>query len=140
MKVLSVDVGMKKGALVVAQVGDKFEAIECIKHPFISFKGTYALIDEIFLRHHYDAILIGEAFGQRAVVKQHSKFYGLMEYQAENRGIVVIYVSDRSARAAVLGKGFGNRKDLVHVRYQGSTPDISDAILFAEWYHLNLNK
>ena len=87
-------------------------------------------------------ILVGEAFGQRQVVKKHSKFYGVIELLAEQKDIQVIYFNDVSCRATVLGKGCGHKKYLVFERaYPDSlSPDTADAKLFIDKYLIEIGE
>lgn len=78
-------------------------------------------------------IVIGEAFGQRAVVKKHSKFYGVIEMVAEELRATVMYITDSTARAEVLGKGQGRNKAAVHEKYGEETADLSDCCLFIDY-------
>jgi hypothetical protein len=131
--ILGIDVGKKQGALVLED-GPEYKKI--ISTPFQSYIAIYKILEDIYTEFGPYTIIIGEAFGHREVVKQHSKWYGLIEYFAELHGLYVIYVSDRTARCRVLGKGNGNRKDLVHEHFKGDTPDISDAMLFCTYFRL----
>lgn len=109
--------------------------------PLINAEEIYDYFFDLFLGKSSNAVaVIGEAFGQARVVKKHSKFYGIIEMVCAELQIRLSYVTDNSARLVVLGKGNGKRKDLVHEKYKADTPDISDAMLFVDWFIATYNK
>jgi len=129
MTILSLDIG-KKGGVVIWK--DKFIHEEIFSFAD-SMKDVYDYLVELNVMWGFDLIVIGEVFGQRVVVKKHSKFYGVVELFAENYNKYVIYYNDVSCRARVLGKGNGKRKDMVVERYPDSlSPDTADAKLFID--------
>ena len=132
MLIYSLDIG-KKGAIVVFDTEKKVFIFKQ-EWSFDSLLSTYLYLKACFKNKKADLVVIGEAFGHRQVVKYHSKFYGGIELICEQENVQVLYVTDRTARATVLGKGNGNKKELVHQKYQEDTPDISDACLFISYY------
>jgi len=134
MKIIGIDVG-KKGAVVVQDLESKKYTVEDTVSFDNSMKDIYEYFEQLFFDLKDEKVaVIGEAFGQRVVVKKHSKFYGVIELVCELTGTELYYISDSKARASVLGQGNGRRKDLVHEKYKGETPDISDAMLFIQFF------
>lgn len=124
MNICGIDIG-KKGGIAIYN-GEKFETIE---HSFVSMKTTYELLCKIF--KDVDAVIVGEAFGHRQVVKYQAKFYGIIELICETLEIPVVYKTDNTMRKEIFGAGNGRNKEMVHKHYKGSTPDVSDAMLFS---------
>lgn len=142
--IVAIDVG-KKGAYTVYFVEEKQYLVKKVFSFDASLCDVYKeftdLVDGLWDRQFGNILfIIGEAFGQRVVVKKHSKFYGVIEMVCEENKIQLNYESDSTCRAAVLGKGNGRRKDLVHEKYKGETPDISDCMLFTSYQLLQLNE
>lgn len=132
MIIMGIDVGKRGGLAVYDTVLGSFVYMQVFH--FTSMLELYAHLKKLNDLYKFDSFVIGEAFGQRVVVKYQSKFYGVVELVSERIEIPTVYVSDRTARAAVLGKGQGNNKALVHETFKGVTPDVSDAMLFCKWY------
>lgn len=139
--IIGIDVGSKGGVAVYKTREKKF--IFTDTPSFCNSKKDKSLINGLFIENYFNELfklsgtiiaVIGEAFGQRAVVKKHSKFYGIIEKCCEEHKVILLYVTDNSARLAVLGKGNGRNKEMVHEKYKGKTPDVSDAMLFVDWY------
>lgn len=135
--IVGIDVG-KKGAYVVCDVESRI----FFKKQILSFdtslldiyKHFEALIETLHAEGYGNILfIVGEAFGMRRTVKKHSKFYGVIEMLCEEKSIQLNYESDSTCRAAVLGKGNGRNKAMVHIKFKGETPDISDSMLFVEY-------
>lgn len=133
MVIMSLDVGKKQGAIVIYDTEKKLYLVKQT-WAFNSLLVTYRYLKILMVSHAVDLVVIGEAFGQRVVVKVHSKFYGVVELLTEDYNRTVYYLSDTTARMVVLGKGNGRRKDLVQEKYKEETPDLSDACLFISAY------
>lgn len=129
MTILSLDIG-KKGGVVIWKDGFIHEEVFSFADSMLD---VYRKLFDLLTVWDFDLIVIGEAMGQRCVVKKHSKFYGVIEYFAEKYSKYVVYYNDVSCRARVLGKGNGKRKDMVMERYPDSlSPDTADAKLFID--------
>lgn len=137
IRILSLDIGKKGGIVLYDNFNEKYLLKE--KYNFESLYFTFQKLHELNNEFHFNVIIIGEAFGQRAVVKKHSKFYGVIELWAEMNNKQVIYVSDMTARCLVLGRGFGRNKKAVHEKYKEEDENVSDAVLFSEWYLQNIS-
>lgn len=136
MNILSIDVGAKGGVIIYDT-----DTKEVLHRSTISFSKSMVSIYEYLnnISQEISVIVIGEAMGQRAVVKKHSKFYGVIELWAEYKSIPVVYLNDMHCRCVVLGKGNGNKKEMVHEKYKEQTPDLSDARLFIDAYLIDIN-
>lgn len=132
MTILSLDIG-KKGAYIIYDTESKEFLCKNV-YSFDSLLNFFNLLQELNTEYAFDLIIIGEAFGQRSVVKRHSKFYGIAELFAEMNDKTVVYVSDMTARCTVLGKGHGRDKEAVHKKYKEETGDVSDCRLFIDYY------
>jgi hypothetical protein len=142
--IVAIDVG-KIGAYTVYDIENK----TYIKERELSFDSSmveiYIRFSQVIEELHengYGSVvfIVGEAFGQRVVVKKHSKFYGVIELVCEKEKIELRYVSDSTCRAVVLGIGFGRNKPAVHEKYRCATPDISDCHLFTDWFLIQINE
>ena len=138
MIVLSLDIG-KKGGVVIYDYYSK----EYILKETFSFNNSYKdvydylnILRDKYFTNKKVVIVIGEAFGQRVVVKKHSKFYGVIELFSEMFDYNVVYYNDVHCRSVILGKGNGQKKDMVQEKYKEATPDISDARLFLDTFLL----
>jgi len=147
--VIWIDVGTKGGVVVYDNdIINNF--IHTDTPSFSNSKKDKSLINGLEIEKYFNDIfknhpkpivgVIWEAFWQRVVVKKHSKFYGIIEKCAEEHWVEIVYVTDNSCRSLVLWKGNGNNKDMVHLLYQWKTPDVSDAMLFVDWYLLKTNQ
>ena len=119
--------------MVVYDLREK-KFIDKIDYSFVTKADLFVKLNYLVKKHLIKGMIIGEAFGQKVVVKSHSKFYGVIELVAEHYDMPTIYVSDRTARAIVLGKGNGNKKEMVKEYFNEDNQDIADAMLFAKWY------
>lgn len=135
MKILSLDVG-KKGGVVIFDTDKREYELEDLFSFHDSMLKVKEYLSGVMLKYKPALIVIGEAFGQRAVVKKHSKFYGVIELVAEINDTAVIYYNDVSCRAVVLGKGNGRDKEMVWLKAYplSETQDIADAKLFIDKY------
>ena len=138
MVIMSLDIG-KKGAIVIYDT-DKIMYLLKQEYSFDSLFKTYEYLKVLIVSKNIDLVVIGEAFGHRCVVKAHSKFYGVVECLVERFDRTVYYLTDRSARCVVLGKGNGNKKEKVQEYYKEATPDVSDACLFISAYLLQIGE
>lgn len=134
MKIVGIDVG-KKGAVAVLDL----DSGEYIKKEQLSFFDSMSEIYTYFVKLFRELndeiiVVIGEAFGQRVVVKKHSKFYGVIEMACELSKTELYYVSDSTARAAVLGKGNGRKKEMVKEFFNEPDQDEADAMLFCRYF------
>lgn len=142
--IVAIDVG-KKGAYTVYDIDTK-EYLSQVELTFdkslCDIHKEFKLVINWLRQKEYGDIVfvIGEAFGQRVVVKKHSKFYGVIELLCEEAKIELIYVSDSTCRAKVLGTGNGRNKAMVHEKYQCATPDLSDCHLFTDWLLTRLDE
>jgi Holliday junction resolvasome RuvABC endonuclease subunit len=142
--IVAIDVG-KKGAYTIydIQLKDYLEKKDLsFDNSYVDiYKEFYSVIKGLKAAGYGNILLIiGEAFGQRKVVKKHSKFYGVIELVCESEKLQLNYESDSTCRAAILGKGNGRNKEMVHELFKGKTPDISDCMLFTNYQLMQLNE
>ena len=149
MIILAIDVG-KQGAYTVYDTEEKKYSYICpYKFKFLrsvknnqeerwkSMGEVGKYFKELFI--NADVVVIGESFGQHKSTVVHYKYYGVFELLAEIYDAYLVYIQDNSARKEVLGPGSGAKKILVHEKYQQEIPDVSDCMLFTDWYLLKKN-
>ena len=117
---------------------------------------AYKFLTEKIQKYEPLVIVIGEAMWAKATVKQHSKYYWIIELIAEQNKIQVIYCNDLQARKSVLQWShyhsltektkawtfkvltWKEAKQWVMNHFKEADSDIADAKLFCEWYINNI--
>lgn len=130
---MGVDVGNKGGISIM--VDNEFILQKFFN--MISLKKTYDEIIELIKKYKVEAVVTGKPNRMYNIVLRHAQFIGVIGMACEEFDIPLVMVNDNTARADILGKGNGRKKDLVHEKYQGITPDVSDSMLFVDWMNKN---
>lgn len=135
--IIGVDVGTNGGYAVL--VNGEFE--ESGTYKFNSLVCTNNFFKDLVEKWKPDAIITGKPNGFKYnLIARHYQFYGVFGVTCELKNIPLVLENDSTMRAFVLGKGNGKRKDLVHEKYKGETPDVSDAMMFADYLWLKQNE
>lgn len=134
MNILGIDIGKRGGFAVSIDGNIEYSDIFL----FDSYKKVYSFFLEIINVWKIDVIITGkinlrvQKIAQK-IAYSHIPYIGIFGLLSEKARIDFIYdVSDDTMRCAVLGKGNGKNKNLVHETFKGITPDVSDAILFCK--------
>jgi Holliday junction resolvasome RuvABC endonuclease subunit len=134
--ILGIDVGKNAGISVI--MDGKF--ILSRSEKMISLLETYKLTKHLIQNLVVKAVITGKPNRMYNVIMAHAQFIGVIAMACEEANIPLIIENDSTMRAFVLGKGNGKRKDLVHEKYKGETPDVSDAMMFADYLWLQQNE
>jgi Holliday junction resolvasome RuvABC endonuclease subunit len=134
--ILGIDVGKNAGISVI--MDGKF--ILSRSEKMISLSETYKLTKNLIQNLVVKAVITGKPNRMYNVIMAHAQFIGVIAMACEEANIPLIIENDSTMRAFVLGKGNGKRKDLVHEKYKGETPDVSDAMMFADYLWLQQNE
>jgi len=127
--IMGVDVG-KKGGISVMMDG---LFILTYSLAMTSLLDTYNEVKKIITNSSVDAVITGKPNRMYNVIMSHAQFIGVIAMACEAANIPLIIENDSTMRAFVLGKGNGKRKDLIHEKYKGETPDVSDSMLFCDY-------
>lgn len=134
--ILGIDVGKNAGISVI--MDGKF--ILSRSEKMISLLETYKLTKHLIQNLVVNAVITGKPNRMYNVIMAHAQFIGVIAMACEEANIPLIIENDSTMRAFVLGKGNGKRKDLVHEKYKGETPDVSDSMLFCDYLWLKQNE
>lgn len=127
--ILGVDIG-KLGGYSIMKDG---KHIESKPFNFTSFKESYSFFFDLVKTQKVDAIITGKPNRMYNIIMRHAPYIGILNLIAEEFNLPVVIANDSTMRATILGKGNGRKKELVHEKYKGETPDVSDAMMFCEW-------
>lgn len=129
MIIIGFDVG-KRGGIAINRDG------ELEGHPFnfVSYVELYDELVKLFEQIKPDGCITGKPNRLYNIIMSHAPYIGIIGLVCERFGIPLVIESDSTIRAFILGKGNGKRKDLVHEKYKGETPDVSDAMMFTDWF------
>ena len=127
------DIGNKGGISVI--IDGEFKLQRAFN--MTSLLETYNEIKKICTNLAVGGVATGKPNRMYNIILRHAQFIGVIAMVCEELNIPLVLVNDSTARAEILGKGNGKRKDLVHEKYKGETPDVSDSMLFAEWLYNN---
>lgn len=132
--ILGIDIG-KQGGYVVYENNKIYES--GVVH-FESLKEIEAIFKDIIRVWKPEVVVTGKPNRMYNIVLRHAQFIGVLGLLCETKDISLVMVNDCTARALILGKGNGMKKELVHQKYQLESPDVSDAALFCEWYEQSI--
>lgn len=131
--IIGIDVGKKGGYAVL--VNGEFE--ETSHYEFRSLMITHNFFKDLFAKWKPEAVITGKPNKMYNIILNHAQFIGVLAMACEKYNIPLAIVNDCTMRASMLGKGNGRNKPLVHETYKGETPDVSDAMMFADYLWKN---
>jgi RNase H-fold protein (predicted Holliday junction resolvase) len=134
--IIGIDVGKKGG---IAVMNDQKQAY-CEAYNMTSLFDTYNYLFEIMLKYQPDAVITGKPNRMYNVIMAHAQFIGVIAMLCEESNIPLVIENDSTMRAFIFGKGNGMKKELVQKKYNGQTPDVSDAMMFADYLFKRQNE
>lgn len=138
----AVDIGKKGGMTIITKANDGglFEAQAAICFPIEckDLNQFYDFLRQTVIKYGAPEIVIsGKPNRMYNIVLAHAQYLGVLGLVAR---VPVWLENDNTMRKEILGAGNGNKKDMVHAKYQGETEDVSDSMLFADYALKMINK
>lgn len=133
MIIWGIDIGKKGGITIYNDSRETRESfpIEC--HSLVNF---YHVLLEIIssVKGIPNIIITGKPNRMYNIVLAHAQYIGVLGLLAEQCGAEPVWMeNDNTMRKEILGVGNGNNKAMVHEKYKGETPDVSDSMLFVDY-------